>query len=305
MSDIHPSKEPEALITVNPETGLVLLIFRGKSFGFVDINDVRRLLNLLYEQVESIEQFLNKNTERFLTTADADDAVKYWEEQLEQIIANTTEDSSKNRMDSLNNSETLPIGNKFIESKNIGDDDRMNKNTAKVSQITNPGTQIRPKGEANADSSASEVRQVNRNKSQFDPDEISWITPDVAITNRYGGIEAKKQGHFVINVAGEVHGMADLTIPVEPGYGPSRTLNVVKTVAKAMDYALQQGNQVVVHCAVGMERSVLCVAWYMHEYMGLSLKEAYKQIGSVRLIAADRRHWIGLEQNELKTRQED
>lgn len=305
MSDKYPSKEPEALITVNPDTGLVLLIFRGKSFGFVDINDIRRFLNVLYEQVGSVEHFLNKGLDNKVTRADADDAVKYWEEQLERIIAKGKEDSSNGSLGSLENAVTAGKGEKVIDSKILGGDDRMNRIEGKVSRTKGQRIQSELQGEADTESGVAGLRQARRTNSEFDPDEISWVTSNIAITNRYGGIEAKKQGHFVINVAGEVRGMADLTIPVEPGYGPSRTLNVVKTVAKGMDYALQQGNQVVVNCAVGMERSVLCVAWYMHEYMGLSLGEAYKQIRSVRLIAADRRHWIGREQNELSNNQED
>jgi len=52
--------------------------------------------------------------------------------------------------------------------------------------------------------------------------------------------------------------------------------------------------KVVVHCYMGMERSVLSVVWYMHKYLGMGIDQAYEQIFMNRPIAADRRHWIGL-----------
>ena len=50
--------------------------------------------------------------------------------------------------------------------------------------------------------------------------------------------------------------------------------------------------KVVVHCYMGMERSVLSVVWYLHRYEGKTIDEAYRLIGNVRPIAIDRRSWI-------------
>ena len=84
-------------------------------------------------------------------------------------------------------------------------------------------------------------------------------------------------------------------IPVEPGYGPEETRLTVEYVADLIDMVLRfENRKVVVHCAMGMERSVLSVVWYMHKYMGMGIDEAYEQIFMNRPIAADRRHWIGL-----------
>ena len=54
----------------------------------------------------------------------------------------------------------------------------------------------------------------------------------------------------------------------------------------------EQGREVVVHCAMGMERSVLAVVWYLHGEADITLDEAYDLVYEARPIAVDRRHWI-------------
>ena len=128
----------------------------------------------------------------------------------------------------------------------------------------------------------------------WDPDELSWVLPGVAITDREGGLDGKAQGHYVINVAGEIYSDADKKIPVEPGYGPGQTRRTVEQVADLIDTVLRsEGRKVVVHCAMGMERSVLCVVGYMQKYLDMTIDQAYEQVSAIRPIAADRRHWLG------------
>ena len=50
--------------------------------------------------------------------------------------------------------------------------------------------------------------------------------------------------------------------------------------------------KVVVHCAMGIERSVLSVVWYLHKYHSMTINEAYDTVGNARPIAADRQCWI-------------
>ena len=132
----------------------------------------------------------------------------------------------------------------------------------------------------------------------FDPDVLSWVLEDVAITDWEGGLKAKDLGHYVINVAEEVMSNADAKIPVNPPNFQSEvieTRNDVERVADLINTVLEAGQQkVVVHCYMGMERSVLSVVWYMHKYLGMGIDEAYEKIFINRPIAADRRHWIGL-----------
>jgi protein-tyrosine phosphatase len=49
---------------------------------------------------------------------------------------------------------------------------------------------------------------------------------------------------------------------------------------------------------MGIERSVLSVAWYLHRYKDMTLDEAYDHIRKVRPIALDRRHWAGVKSIE-------
>ena len=51
-------------------------------------------------------------------------------------------------------------------------------------------------------------------------------------------------------------------------------------------------NKIVVHCAMGMERSPLTVVWYLHKYLGMTLDEAYSIVSSSRESTIDRRSWV-------------
>ena len=125
----------------------------------------------------------------------------------------------------------------------------------------------------------------------FNPASISWVTEHVGITAVDGVDEAIGYGSFVINVAGEIDNNADLKLPIEPRSGT--VLHRLDEIAASMRQAIEdQGRDVVVHCAMGMERSVLSVMWYLHKEAGMTLDEAYDTICEARPIAVDRRHWI-------------
>ena len=125
----------------------------------------------------------------------------------------------------------------------------------------------------------------------FDPASISWVTDRVGITAVDGVDEALELGYFVINVAGEIDNGADVKLPIEPGSGTVRKCldEIVEHMRQATD---GQGCEVVVHCAMGMERSVLSVVWYLHTDAGMTIDEAYDMVFAARPIAVDRRHWI-------------
>ena len=128
----------------------------------------------------------------------------------------------------------------------------------------------------------------------FDADELSWVLPRVAVTDWEGALAAKRLNHYVINVAGEINSDANAKIPVEPELGIDQTRKTVEHVADLVDHVLQETDRkVVVHSAMGMERSVLCIVRYLRKYLGISIDQAYQQIGTLRPIAADRRHWVG------------
>ena len=125
----------------------------------------------------------------------------------------------------------------------------------------------------------------------FNPASISWVTEHVGITAVDGVDEAISYGSFVINVAGEIDNDADVKLPIEPRSGTVR--ECLDEIAGIMRQAIEdQERDVVVHCAMGMERSVLSVMWYLHKESGMTLDEAYDIICEARPIAVDRRHWI-------------
>ncbi len=64
-------------------------------------------------------------------------------------------------------------------------------------------------------------------------------------------------------------------------------------ISNLIDRSVRERNRkVVVHCYLGLERSVLSVAWYLHTKMNMSLDEAYEVIREGRPVILDRRHWL-------------
>ena len=104
---------------------------------------------------------------------------------------------------------------------------------------------------------------------------------------------------YIINTAGELNGKEDIKIPVEPSMGAERTLARVDMIANIINEMtsgykeLFSEYRIVVHCAMGMERSVLATAWYMQKYLNYTLDSAYQKIREIRPIALDRSSWIG------------
>jgi hypothetical protein len=132
--------------------------------------------------------------------------------------------------------------------------------------------------------------------TDFDVDTISWVTSNVAITSVGGAEEALLQeSYFAINVAEEIINDAHTCIPIDPYVEDvERQRETVDLVSDTIQRELRHnGRKVVVHCHMGMERSVLAVAWWLHNHKNMSLDEAYGLIRQKRPIALDRREWIG------------
>lgn len=127
----------------------------------------------------------------------------------------------------------------------------------------------------------------------FDPDEISWVTNRIGITDLPGSFTAAEEGHYVVNTADEIESPSDIKIVVDPREGPESVRKTLSKIADAIDSELSKGEQnVVVHCYMGMERSVIAVVWYLHKFYGLSLKDAYDKVGAARPIAVNHTSWI-------------
>jgi len=127
--------------------------------------------------------------------------------------------------------------------------------------------------------------------ANFQPKIISWVTPRIGITSRDGVDQALEDGHFVINTAAEIYNKAQVKIAVDAGSGQVlRQLNQIKDIMTNVLATTDQ--KVVVHCAMGMERSVLSVVWFMANTWGMELKTALTKIQEKRPIALDRLSWI-------------
>jgi len=125
----------------------------------------------------------------------------------------------------------------------------------------------------------------------FDINSISWVTSRIGITDFEGSIDSISEGYLTINVAGELASLAHDTIAVEPYSGKVReTLDELATVIN--EYLNNTDNKIVVHCAMGVERSPLTVVWYLHNYRGMTLDKAYELVRQARPVAVERRHWI-------------
>lgn len=126
----------------------------------------------------------------------------------------------------------------------------------------------------------------------FDIDEIHWVTDRIGITDYEGCTEAVLRGFFTINVAGEIKSSAEIQADIHPGRGNVR--ENLDTLATLIETALSWSPQtkVVVHCAMGMERSPLTVAWYLHTKQNKTLDEAYEMCMKTRESTIDRRSWI-------------
>jgi len=69
----------------------------------------------------------------------------------------------------------------------------------------------------------------------------------------------------------------------------------IDAVARMIEACMINNRKTLVHCVAGMERSVLAVLWWLYNYRGLSLTDAWMLIRKKRTCAKDRRNWLELE----------
>ena len=127
---------------------------------------------------------------------------------------------------------------------------------------------------------------------EFNIDDIHWVNNRIGITDYEGCSEAVLKGYVVINVAGELNSSAQIQADVNPDKGPCRS--DLDGLAALMNKILTESDaaKIVVHCAMGMERSPLTVVWYLHKYQDKTLDEAYQIVEAARESTVDRRSWI-------------
>ena len=308
MPEIEPSDKNSPLLTISPKRGVVLLVLGGHIIPFPDLDHVDDFVDQLKDELDSLKTFVGDGTAIPIGTNYAQEVIDSWEKTLKKQAQTQHNTDSSNPMQKPKTPKR-PIKEKTYRPKTSNVTDRPPKATEQENHRSKKPTETKEK-EMNKIMMYQEMTpSKNRMKSlkryaavpvpdDFDPDVISWVMEDIAITDWEGGLKAKDLGHYVINVAEEVMSNADAKMPVSPPHSESEvivTRDEVERVADRINAVLEEGNQkVVVHCYMGMERSVLSVVWYMHKYMGMGIDEAYEQIFMNRPIAADRRHWIGL-----------
>jgi hypothetical protein len=129
----------------------------------------------------------------------------------------------------------------------------------------------------------------------FDIDAIHWVTDRVGITDFEGCTEAVVRDYFTINVAGELASSAQVQADIDPGSGRvKQDLTELATLINKVLTSDEVNNdtKIVVHCAMGMERSPLTVVWYLHKFQNKTIDEAYAMVKNARPVAVDRRDWI-------------
>ena len=126
----------------------------------------------------------------------------------------------------------------------------------------------------------------------YNPDEISWVRPRIGITDWEGACEAIALNHFVITVAPEIDIGSDMVIGLEPNYDTDFIGTLNKISNKIGEILDDTDRNVVLHCAMGMERAPLATVWYLHKNEGLSIKDAYKDVINARPIVCNREIWL-------------
>jgi len=131
--------------------------------------------------------------------------------------------------------------------------------------------------------------------NDFDIDDIHWVTDRIGITDFEGCAEAVLNDYFTINVAGELNSSAQVQADINPGSGSVKKdlTKLAALINKVLtNDEVNADAKVVVHCAMGMERSPLTVVWYLHRYHDKTIDEAYDMVQNARPVAVDRRDWI-------------
>ena len=279
MVDKDSSEKHGPLLAINPTTGIIVLLIKGSVIAFKDFQDLEAFVDHIIREFDAIKPLTQNSLKEGIENGDAELAISSWEEQLKNMKA-----SQKKNIDN-----EAPLKEVQINIKSDNQESKANRLTGK----TNSNFK-------NANEHPYEYPGLE-NPSSFDPKQISWVTDDLAITNKEGGSLASSENLFVINVAGEImNPNCDEHIPINPYNGPEKTRRAVTKVARIINKELVEGKQVVVHCAMGMERSVLCVVWYLNQYCDMAIDDAYDLVRTSRPIAVDRRHWIGFDKENGK-----
>lgn len=83
----------------------------------------------------------------------------------------------------------------------------------------------------------------------------------------------------------------DLAWDMSSGLTPRALRPQLEQATEAIDQGLSRGERVLVSCGMGIERSPLTVAWFLHRRRGMSLDDAYTLIRARRPEVESRIEW--------------
>ena len=133
---------------------------------------------------------------------------------------------------------------------------------------------------------------ITSSNLDFDANTVSWVTPQLAVTNIVGAQTAWNENEcYIINTAAEIITPCDYKMPVVPhDLNIRSTLDALATLIHNLTQ--QTDTKVIVHCYAGIERSALTCAWYLSKNHNSSLATAYRKIQEIRPVVMDRSSWI-------------
>jgi len=71
-------------------------------------------------------------------------------------------------------------------------------------------------------------------------------------------------------------------------------------VSSIMDIILESGEDLLVHCGAGQERSPLAVTYYLHKKWNIPLEDAFAKVKEKRPEALNRLYWLNKEEDHGK-----
>ena len=87
------------------------------------------------------------------------------------------------------------------------------------------------------------------------------------------------------------HALVNHPLSTYEGQWRTNMINLA-IICYAIDAGREMGRAVYVHCAAGVERSPLVIAWYLHTRYNKTLDDAYAEIQSKRSVVMDRRSYL-------------
>jgi hypothetical protein len=75
--------------------------------------------------------------------------------------------------------------------------------------------------------------------------------------------------------------------------GIRANMKSLNKAADKIDEILKKKKKCLIHCGGGIERSPLCVAWYLHKKKGMTIADAYQLLWQKRPCVLYRGDWLG------------